>query len=234
MIDYRFQGRLTYINGGGLNVQMSAWPAAGGNWWEPTTGSFTCVAAYQAKGAASLAASYVNLANPGTYDLTLGDAPTFDAATGWTFNGTSDYLKTGIVPAGAYSIAARFSNASGSNGWTVGTFNASDSKSFGLYPRQGGAARNYFNVGDRWISGGALTAGVMGFANKAAYLNGSSDGTIGAGTSTFDADLYIGARNNDGFGVVFFYTGNILAVAIYSTTLDATQMAEVSANMAAL
>ena len=26
MIDYRFNGRLTYIPGGALNVQMSAWP----------------------------------------------------------------------------------------------------------------------------------------------------------------------------------------------------------------
>ena len=29
MIDYRFQGRLTYIPGGALSVQMSAWPSAG-------------------------------------------------------------------------------------------------------------------------------------------------------------------------------------------------------------
>lgn len=28
MIDYKFQGRLNYIPGGALNVQMSAWPAA--------------------------------------------------------------------------------------------------------------------------------------------------------------------------------------------------------------
>jgi hypothetical protein len=29
MIDYNFQGRLTYIPGGALSVQMSAWPAGG-------------------------------------------------------------------------------------------------------------------------------------------------------------------------------------------------------------
>ena len=41
MIDYRFQGRLTYLPGGPLAAQMSAWPAAGGTfdktslvaWW---------------------------------------------------------------------------------------------------------------------------------------------------------------------------------------------------------
>ena len=54
MIHYDFKGRLTYIPGGALSVQMSAWPAVGGNWWEPTTGSYTVVAAYQAKGAADL------------------------------------------------------------------------------------------------------------------------------------------------------------------------------------
>lgn len=37
MIDYRFQGRLTYI-GGGLNVQMSAWPAGGVGTSPGTTG----------------------------------------------------------------------------------------------------------------------------------------------------------------------------------------------------
>ena len=31
MIDYRFNGRLTYIPGGALSVNMSAWPAAGGS-----------------------------------------------------------------------------------------------------------------------------------------------------------------------------------------------------------
>ena len=57
-----------------------------------------CVAAYAAKAAASLAASYVNLANPGTYNLTTTSAPSWANATGWSFNGTANYLNTGIVP----------------------------------------------------------------------------------------------------------------------------------------
>jgi hypothetical protein len=51
-------------------------------WWY--VAGQTCVAAYQPIGAPSLAASYVILANPGTYDAAPGVAPTFDAATGWT------------------------------------------------------------------------------------------------------------------------------------------------------
>ena len=67
----------------------------------------TCIAAYQPKGAADLAASYVNLITPGTYNAAPGTAPTFDAATGWTFNGSTQYLTTGVVPASGYSMLVR-------------------------------------------------------------------------------------------------------------------------------
>jgi len=41
-------------------------------WWlSGGIAAANCVAAYQPKGAASLEASYVNLANPGTYNLTF-------------------------------------------------------------------------------------------------------------------------------------------------------------------
>ena len=43
------------------------------SWW--VVAGKTCVAAYEPLGAASLAASYVNLANPGTYDATPGTTP---------------------------------------------------------------------------------------------------------------------------------------------------------------
>ena len=69
-----------------------------------------CIAAYQPKGAASLAASYVNLANPGTYDAAPVVAPTWDAVNGWVGDGTQ-YLNTGVVPAANYSMFVRFSGA---------------------------------------------------------------------------------------------------------------------------
>jgi hypothetical protein len=235
MIDYNFQGRLQYIPGGAMHVQMSAWPSVlGANWWEPTTGSFTCVAAYQAKGAASLAASYVNLANPGTNDAAPGSAPTFDTSYGWDFNGSSNYLTTGIIPTVSYSALVRFSDGGTGDEYLLGTFNASDSKIFGLRPTNPGAARNHFNAGDLFVSGGRITSGVMGLAGKTGYLNGVSCGTIGAGTSTWDAGIYIGARNNDGFAVGGYCSAKIQAIAIYSTTLDATQVGEITANMNAL
>lgn len=53
------------------------WYLAGG------VSAANCIAAYQPKGASSLEASYVNLANPGTYNLS-GATPAFDSALGYT------------------------------------------------------------------------------------------------------------------------------------------------------
>ena len=230
MIHYDFKGRLQYIPGGALSVQMSAWPVVGGNWWEPTTGSYTVVAAYQAKGAASLAASYVNLANPGTNDLTVGTAPTFDTSTGWTFNGSSNYLKTGVIPNSDYTVFVRFSSGSGC---LIGT----TSTAFGEAPifalRQFPADRNWYNNGDRY-QGNTWTSGVMCTAGKVAYRDGTSQGSISGGSNTWSYQFTVGARNLINGGCDQYLTGNIQAVAIYSTTLDATQVAEITTNMAAL
>ncbi len=46
--------------------------AAASTWWDNNGAISGCVAAYQPKGAADLAASYVNLANSGTYNAAPG------------------------------------------------------------------------------------------------------------------------------------------------------------------
>jgi len=64
--------------------------AAGGGangWWNNDGAISGITAAYTAIGAANVAASQVNLANPGTYDLTEftgGQTPTFSATDGWS------------------------------------------------------------------------------------------------------------------------------------------------------
>jgi hypothetical protein len=63
----------------------STWWLAGG------ISSTDCLAAYRAKGAASLAASKADLSGNG-YDIDGGSDPSFDTSTGWYFNGTSNYL----------------------------------------------------------------------------------------------------------------------------------------------
>ncbi len=70
-----------------------------------------CVAAYRAKGASSLEASKINLANPGTYTLTaVGTAPTWNDINGWIGSGAGSF-NTGIVPIGPnWSMAVKISD----------------------------------------------------------------------------------------------------------------------------
>ena len=62
-----------HIPGWGMTVRESGVAVATSNWW--VVAGRTCVVAYQPKGAATYAASLVNLANPGTYDAVEVDAP---------------------------------------------------------------------------------------------------------------------------------------------------------------
>ncbi len=80
------------------------------DWW--TVAGKTCLAAYQPKGAPSLADSYINLANRETYNAApISAAPTF-GALGWTCNGTTQSLTTGIVPSSTTTALIRFSSLS--------------------------------------------------------------------------------------------------------------------------
>lgn len=223
-------GRRYYTMGAMLAVRQNI---TSGNWWEIT--GETCVAAYQAKGAASLAASYVNLANPGTYDAAPGTAPTFDTATGWTFNGTTQYLTTGISPASNMSVAIRFSSAvvSVGNKCIMGARGVMGGGSGLIFWIVGSPiTERYYDNGSRVTVSGAVAGAVLCIAGTKGYRDGIENATGLAGTAT-GPSMYIGATNNN--GTASFYTNaQIQAAVIYSTTLDAAQVAQVSAAMAAL
>lgn len=236
MIDYKFQGRLSYLPGGSVDVQMSAWPAVSGNWWEPTTGSFTCVAAYQAKGAASQAASVINLANPGTYDLTAptGDPPSFNTSDGWTFDGVNDFYYTNVTPANdqTWSMIVRFSNCAVGYLWIAGGAAGVGGPWFGLEGNRADGNVLYAN-GHLYYPGTAAAAGVLAVAGNKGYQDGAVEaGTIGTMAGSF-TPIVFGGMNNGGTAGSFVAV-KIQAVAIYSTTLDATQVAEITTNMNAL
>ena len=223
-------------------MQRSGWQAAAVVPWYLSGGilAANCIAAYQPKGAASLAASYVNLANPGTYDAAPGTAPTWAAGTGWTFNGTTQYLTTGIVPAATFTIIAQFSGASlppgnypqpvGQN--TTGAVN--NISNGGVIPFPGG--NHYFSWGGAATTvAGGLAAGNLALAGNQGYLNGVADGAaVGGGYGVATRGLFIGARNSNAGAAEYWYAGNIQAVAIYDVTLTAPQVAAVAAAMAAL
>lgn len=187
-----------------------------------------CVAAYQPKGAGSLAASYVNLANPGTYDAAPGVAPTFDAATGWTFNGSTQYLSTGIYVASGWSWIIRWSGTSSSGNDIFGSYDGG-LRGFSFAPGTGGAA--YWNLGD-YGNGSAGASGVAAAANARGYYNGSiATGVIAAWSGGASAlDIRIGGRNQ---GAPSFRAGAIQALAIYNIDITA-YIAALTTAMAAL
>ena len=197
--------------------------------WYLAGGAPTPVAAYKPKGAASLAVSYVNLANPGTYDCALGVAPTWDATNGWIFNGSTQYLNTGVQVALGYSAIIRYSTVTNFDTWIFGKFGGA----FGFVPRQGGGNVQYQYSATKTVAPGAAS-GVFAITKDYGYRNGVSDVAIGASSLSLGTfNVYVGARNNGGT-VDLFCAGYVQAFAIYSTTLSDTQVAAISAAMAAL
>lgn len=197
-------------------------------WW--LAAGVAPLAAYQPKGAASLAASYVNLASPGTFDAAPGVAPTWDATNGWVFDGSTQYLTTGITPASGWSLIARFSNAAPADSFRI-IVGARGSLNSRLYIAAGNTPQRTYGGGGALIVAGVSTAGVMAVANQDCYWNGVAEGTTSAAWSGTSSVLWI-ARDPSGS---FAYTScRIQAAIIYSSTLNASQVAAVAAAMAAL
>lgn len=220
--------------GAGLAVKAGG-AAAVPSWW--LVAGKTCIAAYQPKGAGSLPLSYVNLANPGTYDAAPGVAPTWASATGWTGNGSTMYLDTGWTPEAdqSKSILIRYS------GYTSGADIALSSiyiisgtlQSFGIIRSNANTA--YFRNGSQLpVTITGQTAGVLAVAGNKAYINGVDGGiSISSDSNAFSGTLPILAGWNNG-SIGNYFAGSVQAVAIYSDTLTAGEVAVVSAAMAAL
>lgn len=201
--------------------------SAAGNWWDILD---NVVAAYQPKGAASLAASYVNLVNPGTFDAAPGVAPTWDATNGWIGNGTNQYLTTGITPLSSYSCVCRFSNGTGNGTYLFGSFKTGPNTLFGISPANNRVYWNGTVVNTK--ADGAVTAGVMAIAGTGCYRDGVSDGSTGGPANTGLA-MFIFALNSSG-SPGFYKACRMQALAVCSSTQTAQQIADVSAAMAAL
>lgn len=199
--------------------------------WYRAGGAPAPLAVYQPKGAASLAASYVNLVAPGTNNCATGTAPTFATATGWTFTAaSSQYLTTGLVPVQATTTIVRFASATAGAAFSTRQTGAYRHE---VWPFISGSPskRQYANGQSLQINDGQ-TSGVMAVAGLDPYLNGADDGSLVALAGTAPAML-IGASNDNGTPS-FFFGGVIIAFAHYGSVLTPAQVAAVSTAMAAL
>jgi hypothetical protein len=168
----------------------------------------------------------------GTYNAAPGTAPSFASATGWTFvAASSQYLTTGIIPASGWSMIVRYSGATGSGTVIVGSRVTGNETRF-RFQWNDGTGVNYGSGGSVTVAP-PLAAGVLGVAGQQGYRNGTADGGAISAWSGTGVAVYIGAQNLDG-AAQLFASVSIQALAIYNTTLTASQILAVSNAMAAL
>lgn len=210
-----------------------------GDWWlaggiDPDD----CVAAYQPKGAASYAASKVNLANPGTYNAVEGNAPDWDTSYGWSFvKANKDYLLTGITNGEGYSLVIKFSDydysKSSFQGWFIGssTYISSEWRTQIIWASiyAGNAVKFEYGhavSGDQYLNN---TYGVLAICEKKGYLDGKLVKTVSSTGSSAGAKIQIAK----GYGAEYVHM-KVQAAAIYNTELSSAQIAALSTAMAAL
>ncbi len=216
--------RIRFIPGIGIQVIT---PRAAAKWWlAGGINPANCLAAYQPKGAASYAASKVNLANPGTYNLTeSGGTPGWDAAVGWIFNGTNYRFITGVsLSLSVCSVFGAFSESTFTG--THGLFGSINGER--LFYVESLWNQQWQNSANQYNKSGVIASGVCGVAGPKFFENGTkvATGTPTTGTVT----CHIGNIRNR----TYPWKGNIIAIAIYSTTLSDSEAAALSAAMAAL
>lgn len=191
----------------------------------------SCVAAYQAKGAASYEASKINIAHPGTYDAYDGVAPPWDATNGW--KPTAHYIITDIVPLiNQWSMIVRFSNAVTANNCVpVGTFTSFSTAFF--FNLANSTKTNFYYNGASLSKSPRSSSGVLAIAGQTAYRNGIAEtGSIPVGSGTITSKIYLCALSVPNSSN--YMRGYIQAVAIYNTVLSPAQVLAITTAMAAL
>ena len=222
---YGIQGAL------GRSVKRAA--VSSGGWWDLDGTITSCVAAYQPKGAASYAASLVNLANPGTYnaDDEGTHAPDWSSA-GWAQN-TGAYLLTGLTISSAsnWSIIMRHDNWSTSNYYSSMFGLMQWENEYALYGRYNDPSAKIGNAtsgnSNKWITG----TNYIALTPTYHYTNGTCT-AHGLTYSGFSNNLKIGASY--ALSSVYYFLGTISAVSVYNADLTSTQLSDLATAMAAL
>jgi hypothetical protein len=209
----------------------------GGGLWYRAGGAPEPLAAYAFKGADSQAVGEVNLVNPGTFDLTGGVAPGWNAADGLVFTAANgEYRNTGIAVATNMTVIIRFHNLSTGISQYIGARTGTiGSAGLMIQPTSSNPNRHIWYYGNVVVKNtvGELTSNVLAIAGSNAYVDGVDDGVTLSQAATAQT-IFLGALNNGG-SPVGFMDGNIVAAAIYPTSTDhATWVPAVSAETAAL
>lgn len=214
----------------------------GGNWWDAA--SATILGAWQAKGVASYAASLLDLSGNGNDLAETNGAVSWSAGAGWSFaEADAKALNSGITITSAgdhpnFSLIARFANAdtttAGGRRTIAGCHRNSAFRSFLL--SQWDAADN-LAIGcggiEHYFSDPSIASGVMAAAAGVGYVNAMSKGDITNGFSFSNTDVYmhIGGYYNNTGAITEYFTGDVIAVAMYAGQLTAGDVAAITTAM---
>lgn len=188
-----------------------------------------CIGAYRARGAASQAASYVNLANPGVYDLTVpSSAPTWNTATGWSGDGTQ-WFSTGINPAGTnktYSAIFKYKNATTTGTRGLFGYHVGLNDSFQVAFQSG--THHVFSSGYVNDTHTPLGHGTIYIAGNQFSWSGLWGSTIPAGSALASGNILLMSNGEDPF------IGDVIAFAVYDIALTADQISAILVNLAVI
>lgn len=201
--------------------------AAGGGWWDLDGALSSCVAAYAPKGAASYAASLLDLSGNSNNAVEV-NAPGWGATTGWTFvSASTDALSTVSRTSSDFTMIVRFSNAVINNPWLAFGFGYPWT---GWNMSPGYSNKLHFYSGNTvGIVGGAFSSGVIAMNNTAGFKNGTTATALNGTTNT--GTIYIGWT---GIAGAYFWTGYVQAAAFYTENLSEAQIGLLTTAMNAL
>jgi hypothetical protein len=140
-----------------------------------------CIAAYQARGASSLAASYTNLASPGRYTLAEVATPTWDTIDGWVGDNSDNQLNTGIIQNISATMIVKFSgHARGTRNDMAGVLTYESGDKYYIIGNWSNGFRFYKGGGNYYLGAG-IAAGVACISGYRCFMNGVYLGSIAAG-----------------------------------------------------
>jgi len=204
--------------------------AGGGTWWDLNGTITSCVAAYQPKGAASYAASLVDLSG-NSNDLTKNtDDPSWDSATGWSFTSKSDNLVTPTISMRTVIVLNRVDTI----GSLDGLMNKADFDGENIRVEYStGTPSSWYipgNYGD-FSSEVSSPAGFVNGENSLTIITGNVWNTI---TSIRRAAINLSVWFGGGKVTARLWLGNIGAIAIYNAVLTQSQVQSLTTAMKAL
>lgn len=175
----------------------------------------------------------INWKNPGTYNASLVNSPTFTTYSGYSLNGTTQYINSNFVPS---TNATAGSQNNASTGVYISSGGQSNGQDIGLITstfRLAICARNtsnqtYANVNDNTTVTASNNTEAVGFYHAIRYTGAASElrrnnvSLTGIASTTSTGlganNIYIGARNNSGTADLF--SSRTIGAAWFGSTMS--------------